>query len=178
LTIDQFPHLEELFGRRGACGGCWCMAWRVAPSQWKSVRGEPNKTALKRLVRKGPAPGVIAFDRTEPVAWCAVAPRTAYSYLGRSRVLAAVDDVPVWSISCLFVERSHRRLGLSTELISAAARLARSLGGTVVEGYPVDPGQRTWPDAFAWTGLVSSFRHAGFREVARRSPRRPIMRFG
>src|SRR5262249_49234892 len=24
-----WPALEELFGENGACGGCWCMVWRV-----------------------------------------------------------------------------------------------------------------------------------------------------
>jgi hypothetical protein len=32
-------------------------------------------------------------------------------------------------------------------------------------------------DAFAWNGLAAAFRKAGFREVARRSPTRPIMRW-
>ena len=47
----------------------------------------------------------------------------------------------------------------------------------IVEGYPVDPKQGKMPDAFAWTGLASSFKAAGFVEVARRSPTRPIMRY-
>ena len=32
------------------------------------------------------------------------------------------------------------------------------------------------PDSFVWTGLPSAFERAGFVEVARRSPARPIMR--
>jgi hypothetical protein len=33
------------------------------------------------------------------------------------------------------------------------------------------------PDAFAWTGISAAFQSAGFKEVARRSETRPIMRF-
>jgi hypothetical protein len=32
------------------------------------------------------------------------------------------------------------------------------------------------PDALAWTGFERVFRKAGFNEVARRAPTRPIMR--
>ena len=176
LTIDRFPDLEALFGPNGACGGCWCMAWRVAPSKWPSVKGAANRTALRRLVNAGPPPGVIAYDKAIPVGWCAVAPRQDYSFLERSRVLKPVDDQPVWSISCLFVRRTHRRTGLSSELIRAAVRLAKKHGAKVVEGYPVSPRKSALPDVFVWTGLPSAFRRAGFREVARRSPSRPIMR--
>jgi GNAT superfamily N-acetyltransferase len=152
------------------------MAWRVAPSQWASEKGSPNKAALRRIVRAGPPPGVIAYDGTTPVGWCAVAPRQNYPFLARSRVLKPVDDQPVWSISCLFITKSHRRSGFSSELIKAAVKLARKHGATIVEGYPVKPGRGTIADAFAWTGLSSSFLEAGFNEVARRSSSRPIMR--
>ena len=177
LTIDHLPDLEELFGPNGACGGCWCMTWRVIPSEWSNAKGAKNKAALKRLVKRGPPPGVIAYDKGMPVGWCAVAPRQDYSFLARSRVLKPVDDQPVWSISCLFVRRTHRRAGLSTRLIKAAVQLARKHGASVVEGYPIKPGKSALPDVFAWTGLPSSFKRAGFSEVACRSKTRPIMRF-
>ncbi|HKQ62266.1 MAG TPA: GNAT family N-acetyltransferase, partial [Candidatus Polarisedimenticolaceae bacterium] len=90
-------------------------------------------------------------------------------------VLKPVDAAPVWSVSCLFVARAHRRRGISVGLLRAARRHAARHGALLVEGYPVDPRGRA-PDAFVWTGLASAFRQAGFTEVARRSPTRPIMR--
>src|SRR5262249_36673407 len=80
-----------------------------------------------------------------------------------------------WSVTCLFVARPFRRKGVSTQLLRAAAAHAKRQGAAMVEGYPVDPRQNTVPDAFVWTGLVSAFRKAGFREVARRCATRPIM---
>jgi GNAT superfamily N-acetyltransferase len=91
-------------------------------------------------------------------------------------VLKPVDEKPVWSVSCLFVRRDFRRQGISARLIAEAAKFAARQGARIVEGYPVEPRTAKSADAFVWTGLASSFLAAGFREVARRSATRPIMR--
>ena len=175
LTPSRWSDLEVLFRARGACGGCWCMAWRVPRAQWEAQKGLPNKRTLRRLVDAGPPPGVLAYRDGEPVGWCSVAPRERYPVLSRSRVLAPVDDRAVWSITCLFVRKAERRRGVSRQLLRAAVSFARSNGARIVEGYPVEP-SRDQPDPFVWTGLASAFRAAGFHEVARRSATRPIMR--
>src|SRR5829696_449986 len=108
--------------------------------------------------------------------WCAVAPRADYPALARSRVLQPVDDTPVWSVSCLFVHKDHRKKGLSVRMLRAAVEHVKKQGGTVVEGYPIEPKTDEVTPVFAWTGLASAFRAAGFTEVARRSDTRPIMR--
>lgn len=152
------------------------MFWRRPRAQWNAGRGAGNKRALKRLVVSNSTPGVIAYTGGEPVGWCAVAPRAAYVGLANSRILKPVDDRPVWSVSCLFVRRDVRKRGLSARLIEAAARLAARRGARIVEGYPVEVARARTADAFIWTGVASSFVKAGFREVARRSKTRPIMR--
>ena len=111
----------------------------------------------------------------EPAGWCAVAPRDEYVRLANSRVLKPVDEQPVWSITCFFVARAFRRRGLTVALLEAAAKFARKQGAKILEGYPTDP-RKDQPDAIVFTGLASAFRHAGFEEVARRSPSRPILR--
>ncbi len=176
LTPDRWKDLEHLFGERGACGGCWCMAWRLAHKDFAAGKGEGNRRAFRAVVKQGPPPGILAYCGTGPVGWCAVAPRSAYPRLANSRVLAPVDDEPVWSVSCLFVTKGHRRKGLSAELLQAAATLAQSHGAGVVEGYPVDTRGKDQPAPFVWTGLPPAFLKAGFKEVARRSPTRPVMR--
>ncbi len=147
-----------------------------AAHQFHRGKGRGNKAAFQALVADGPAPGVLAFADGQAIGWCAVAPRQVYVRLGRARVLAPVDDAPVWSITCLFVTRPYRRLGVSVRLLKAAAQLARAQGARIVEGYPVEPYSPDMPAAFAWTGLVSAFQQAGFKEVLRRSKTRPIMR--
>jgi GNAT superfamily N-acetyltransferase len=176
VTQERWDDLETLFGARGACGGCWCMYWRLGRKEFHHSKGTGNKRALHRLVSRGKEPGILAYANGRPVGWCALGPRDSFPALGRSRILAPVDKAPVWSAPCLFVARDHRRRGLSVALLKAACRLARKRGATAVEGYPVEPKRGLLPDAFAWTGLASAFRTAGFREVLRRSPTRPIMR--
>ena len=176
LTLDRWPDLEALFGPRGACAGCWCMWWRMARTQWSQQKGEGNRRALRRLVSNGRVPGILAYDHGAPVGWCAIEPRENYPVLERSRSLARVDNRPVWSVTCLFVSRAYRRQGVATALLKAAVKHARRLGASAVEGYPAESRSGRLPDAFAFTGTVPAFRAAGFKEVARRSPTRPIMR--
>ncbi len=175
-TAERWDDLAALFGSRGACGGCWCMFWRLPRQAFDAGKGEKNRRALQAIVRDGGEPGILGYLGGLPVAWCAIAPRAVYPALARSRVLKPVDDAPVWSISCLFVAKAHRRRGLSVAMLRAAVAFAAARGATVVEGYPVEPATGKAPDAFVWTGLAAAFRAAGFREVARRSPTRPIMR--
>lgn len=176
LTPDRWDDLERLFGERGACGGCWCMFWRRPRRVFEGQKGAGNRRAFRRLVACGPPPGILAYVGGDPAGWCALAPREVYATLARSRVLAPVDDLPVWSVTCFFVARPHRRGGLSVSLLRAAVDHARRQGARIVEGYPVEPRKGAMPDAFAWTGLASAFRAAGFRETIRRSATRPIMR--
>lgn len=176
LTPERWSDVVRLFGPRGACAGCWCMAWRLLKSDWERGKGSGNRAAFRRIVAKGPPPGILAYVDGEPIAWCAVAPRAVYVQLARSRVLKPIDDTPVWSVSCLFVARAYRRRGVSVAILRAAGSFAASHGARIVEGYPVEPYSGTMPDVFAWTGTVSSFRAAGYAEVARGSPKRPIMR--
>jgi GNAT superfamily N-acetyltransferase len=176
VTAARWDDLEKLFGPRGACGGCWCMYWRLRRSQYEKQKGPGNKRALKKLVREGRVPGLLAYAGKEPIGWVSLAPREEFPVLENSRVAARVDNRPVWSVVCLFISREHRNRGVSIALLRAAADYARKKGARIVEGYPVEPKQDPMPDVFAYTGLASAFRRAGYREVARRSPTRPVMR--
>jgi GNAT superfamily N-acetyltransferase len=176
-TPSRWADIEELFGERGACGGCWCMFWRVSRKEFEVGKGAGNKRALKSIVTTGGKPGILAYIGKEPIGWCAIARREDYLALERSRILKPVDDQPVWSISCLFVKKSCRRKGISAQLLRAAVDFAATQGAKVVEGYPVDPTVEKMPDPFLWHGVSSAFKAAGFSEVVRRSTSRPIMRF-
>lgn len=176
LTPERWADLEKLFGKHGACGGCWCMWWRLTRSRFLQCKGEGNRRALKAIVDSGEIPGILAFSVAQPAGWCAVAPRQCYPTLERSRVLKRVDDEPVWSVVCFFTAKPFRGKGVSVELLKAAVDFVRGRGGKIVEGYPVEPKKRRMPDPFVYTGLVSAFRKAGFVEVLRRSETRPIMR--
>lgn len=177
LTPDRWADFEALFGERGACGGCWCTVWRRPRPEYIRGKGDGNRRFMLTVVDSGPPPGILGYVKGEAIGWCAVAPRADYPALVRSRILKPVDDMPVWSISCLFVRKDHRRKGVSVQLLRAAVEHVKRQGGRVVEGYPVEPKTLNVPAVFAWTGLASAFQAAGFAECARRSETRPIMRY-
>jgi len=177
LTPDRWADLEQLFGSRGACGGCWCMWPRSTRADFERNKGAANRRAFKRIVATDAPPGLLAYADGAPVGWCALAPRETYVRLERSRILKPVDDQPVWSVICFFVARPFRRHGLSVQLLEAAVAHAKKHGARIVEGYPTDSKSSRSPDVFVWTGLAATFRAAGFGEVVRRSASRPVMRY-
>jgi len=152
------------------------MAWRLRNSEFQEKKGLRNKHGLRAIVEAGMPSGVLAYAGKTPVGWCAIAPRQDYVRLESSRVLSPVDERPVWSVSCFYVARDRRRTGISVRLLESAVQYACRRGAKIVEGYPLDI-PKPQPDVFVWTGLASAFRKAGFHEVARRSPTRPIMRY-
>ena len=177
LIPERWADFEKLFGERGACGGCWCMWWRLKNKDFEAHKGEDNRAMMKELVNSGVTPGILAYDGDNPVGWCSVAPREEFIRLQNSRILKPVDDKPVWSVVCLFVKKENRRKGVSTALLRAAVDFVREQGGDIIEGYALEPKEGKMSDAFAFHGLATAYRKAGFDEVARRSETRPIMRY-
>lgn len=153
------------------------MWWRLKRSDFMKQRGERNRAALKAIVESGETPGILAYSKNEPIAWCSVAPREVFPALERSRILKRTDDQPVWSVVCFFVAKQFRHRGVTVSLLKAAQNHVKAQGGNVLEGYPVEPKTGRTPDPFAYTGVASAFRKAGFAEVVRRSETRPIMRY-
>lgn len=176
VTASEWPDMQQLFGPNGADGGCWCMWWRIKRSEFDRNHGERNRRDMEEIIQSGEVPGLLAYLDGKPIGWCSVAPREAFPVLDRSRVLKRVDDRPVWSIVCFFVARPYRRRGVTRALIDAAVDYARGRGASIVEAYPVDAKTGKVNAAEAFTGLLDTFLKAGFREVARRSRRRAIVR--
>ncbi|HEY8888789.1 MAG TPA: GNAT family N-acetyltransferase [Clostridium sp.] len=177
LDITRWKDFETLFGERGACGGCWCMSWRLRKSEFEKQKGTMNKEAMKRLVEQNESIGVLAYIGRDVIGWCAVAPREVYLRLEKSRVLKRIDDEPVWSISCLFITKAYRRKGISALLIKGAINYCKTNGATIIEAYPVVPYSSKVPDAFMWKGMPTTFEKVGFVVAERRSNSKPIMRY-
>src|SRR5262245_11715229 len=174
LTADRWPALADLFGRGGACNGCWCMYWRIGSEYHKRPR-ERNRNAFRAIVKHGPPPGLLAFDGERAVGWCQLTPRDDLCWLNRAPFFERVDDAPVWSISCFYVRRGYRKQGVMSALIAAALKLAWRARAPAVEAYPVDT-TRAGSTSNVFTGTMSAFTRAGFKAVARRVPSRPVMR--
>jgi GNAT superfamily N-acetyltransferase len=174
LTPDLWPALEDLFGKHGACNGCWCMYWRIGSAYSKRPR-EQNKAALREVVRRGPPPGLLAFDGDVAVGWCQLTPRSDLPHLDRARFTKPVDEALVWSLSCFYVRRGYRKQGVTSALIAAAVKAAKRAGAPALEAYPVEADETKSASAF-YTGAASTFARAGFRTIARHAPHRPVMR--
>lgn len=153
------------------------MYWRQPGREhWRNA-GHGNKRALKAIVDARRVPGLLAYIEGHPVGWCAVAPREEYGRISRSPTLGPIDDKPAWSVVCFYVDRKYRRKGVSQVLLQAAVDHAAKHGARLVEGYPVDPRDGRLPGGDAYTGVVRMFLEAGFKEAARRTRNRPIMRY-
>jgi GNAT superfamily N-acetyltransferase len=149
------------------------MYFRIGAAYHKRDR-ELNRKDFCEIVRTGPPPGLLAFDCDLSVGWCQITPRAALPWLDHTWRLRRIDDVPVWSITCFYIRIGYRRWGISAALIRAAVEMARRAKAPAVEAYPLDG--EVSPSSTS-TGYASSFARAGFREVARHSPERPILRF-
>lgn len=171
---NEWPALEDLFGRAGASNGCWCMYWRLGPRYRERPRAE-NKQDRRELASSETAPGLLAFDGDVAVGWCELAPRADLKWLAQSRYSRPVDDLPVWSIPCFYIRRTHRGRGVTGALIEAAVQAVAAAGAPALEAYPVDtatPGHT----GNLFPGIASTFTRHGFVVVARPRPDRPIMR--
>ncbi len=177
VTKDRWKDFERLFGPHGACAGCWCMWWRQSRAEFSENHYAGNKRAMKKIILAGQEPGILVYASGTPIGWCAIGPREAYPSLERSKVLQRIDDLPVWSVTCFYVMRGQRRQGLTGQLLKAAILFAQKRGAKVIEAYPIDSGGKQKNTVSVFTGLVSTFTEAGFVEVTRRSPARPILRY-
>jgi len=177
-TPERWPDVQAIFRSKGCsvARGCWCMFYRRSGTALGGVsRAKANRAALKALVDAGRTPGLIAYRGKAPVGWVSLAPREELAKLERSPVMKPVDDKPVWSIVCFVVPSEYRGQGVARALLQGAIAYAGKKGATLIEAYPVDKADRSKDDAM-WFGAKSMYDHAGFKEVARRKPTRPVVR--
>jgi GNAT superfamily N-acetyltransferase len=180
-TPARWPDVEAVFGARGCslARGCWCMYYRHSgappPLPAGTTRAAVHRAELKALVDGERVPGLLGYRGDEPVGWVSLAPREEFAKLRRSPIMKAVDDRQVWSLICFVVPSAHRGQGVARTLLDGAIAWAKQQGATVLEAYPVDKSARSQDDTM-WFGSKSMYDDAGFAEVARRKPHRPVVR--
>ncbi len=173
VTAERLPDLARFSEAHGTFRYCSCMRWRLTSAEYQRSTKESRVAALDRLIREGTPVGVLAYLDGEPVGWCSVAPRETYAGLERYKALGRVDDAAVWSVACFFIDRRVRGHGVTRGLLRAAVEYARSCGATVVEGYPVEPGERL----YTYMGSPATFASAGFHDVTPPGRSRRIVRY-
>ena len=177
VTDDRWDDLERLFGPEGAFKGCWCAFWRLRHKDFQAADSAERKRLLQDSVEAcDPPPGLLAYHDDEPVAWVSVEPRSRFAAFEHARVYTAVDDEPVWTISCFYLDEAVRGQGLTTDLLEAVKVHVRRHCGDAVEGYPEDPEDLGGSDTPGYMGLIPAFERAGFAEIAELSNGRPVFR--
>jgi GNAT superfamily N-acetyltransferase len=170
LTPERWGDLETLFGDNGAVGGCWCMWWRMNGREYDANKGENNREAMKSIVESGNISGLLAYHEDRAVGWVSTAPREEFAarFNNRSPMFKPIDDLPVWSIVCYFIDKEYRHSGVATALLEAAVNFAKANGAHIVEAYPKETAPPKMTDNFLYTGTVAMYRAAGFVEAAKR----------
>lgn len=173
VNPETIGYFQSLMARKG----CWCIYWRVKSEEFHSMTKESRKDRMENIIRSGTVPGILAYVDGMPAGWCSVAPRKTLPGLSESRVLAAVDEEPVWSVVCFYLDRRYRGRGLTSGLLRQAVKYSAKNGARIVEAYPLDVEGTYRYTSAAYTGFLSTFIKAGFVEVERRSGKRPIVRY-
>ncbi len=184
LTPERFPDLATLFEQGGDPKWCWCTWFRFRGRDFKNSTGAQNRAdfeAATAALAPQRAPGLVAYEGGVAVGWTSLGPREDFDRLMHARVLAPVDDTPVWSIVCFVVGRASRSKGVGRALLAAAIDYARHHGATTLEAYPVDTQARHITSANAAGGTLSMFERAGFevvtwRQANAKTTPRPIVR--
>jgi len=185
-TADRWGDVVTVFGRRGEDPSwCWCQLFlRPHPPEPSASGARPdNRGALhQELTHAAVPPGLIAYADGHPAGWSRVGPRGAFPGVRGNRALAKLlshDDAGAWWVTCFVVDSRHRRSGVGAALLRAAVGFARDHDATAVEGHPVDVAAlkaARVAGSGLFTGTMAMFTAAGFVEVGRTYPTRPVMK--
>ena len=185
LTLSRWDDIATVFGRRGNDPAWdWCRRFLQPPPEQADLPPDrrDNRAAFHSEVADAAVPlGVIAYLGDQPVGWTRVGRRDGFAGVRGNRALARVldPDPDAWWITCFAVVRRARGNGVGTSLLGAAVEFAAAHGARSVEGHPVDvmalKTGRASPSA-VFTGTLAMFLAAGFTEIGRTYPSRPVMR--
>ena len=182
-TVERWSDLVTVFGTRGDPSWCWCQFFLTTGNRYRDS-AERNRADLEAQVREAKVPpGLLAYRNGEPIGWLQLGPRTSYPRVTGQAALAKIvgdrdAEERVWRTTCLVVRVGHRRQGVAGALLAAGVKYAAEHGASVLEGHPVDVSARPGRSAGAvlYHGTLSMFTHAGFVEIGRTTPTRPVMR--
>ena len=175
LTPDSWDPFAGLCERHnGVFGGCWCTWFQTMPSE-KTYTAERNRELKERLVREGRAHAALVFDGEAAVAWCEYGSCAELPNIyHRKQYDAEADLYPDYRITCLFVDKRHRRHGVSVVALHGALDLIAQAGGGVVEGYPHDTQGKK--QSVLYNGTRRMFEDAGFELVRTKGQKNTVMR--
>ena len=168
LSPETWPAFEALIQRHnGIFGGCWC-TWFHDGHPSCVGRGETfegNRAIKKRLVDEGVARAALVMDGDEAIAWAEFgAPAQLPTIHHRKEYDATSVAEPDYRITCVFVDKRHRRQGVTELAITGALDLIAQAGGGTVESYPHDLTEQTkkMSSSFLYNGTRRLYERLGF----------------
>lgn len=182
LTPDLWPSFEDLFGKQGACYGCWCTYFRLPPAARKANDSSRKKGIIRERIEIGPPPGLLAFEDGQAVGWMQIGPRAdvpEWNNAGRGSAPIEPGDAAdpaMWAISCFFLRRTARGKGLTHALVQEGLAFARENRARIVEACPIDHSKGSHSVGL-FVGSTRVFEKAGFSRLVERKAGRPLMRY-
>jgi GNAT superfamily N-acetyltransferase len=176
-----WPQFEALFGPGGACYGCWCTGFRLAPKLRTEYTGEEKREMMRKRVETGPPPGLLALRGDVAIGWMQIGPRAdvpEWNNPGRSSTPlddGHADDSGIWAVSCFFFASKERGKGLSHHILQAGIEHARSNRARFLEASPMDRAKQS-KSIGLFVGSTRVFERAGFKTMTTRKEGRPLMR--
>jgi hypothetical protein len=175
LRRETWPDFERVVEKHnGVWGGCWCTAFHLNRSEEKQWTGK-HRALKEKLVRASRSHEALVYDGTDIVGWCQFGPPVELP--GRMSGYGKLDEAPPdWRITCFFVDRDHRKEGVSKVALQGALRMIASKGGGTVDGYPIDTRGKPYSSSFLWGGTHSMFTEFGFRPLGALGTSKWVMR--
>ena len=161
-TWDAFAGLAER--HNGVWGGCWCTWFHLYPDPTEERRELGHREFKRRLVVAGRAHAALVMDGDDAVAWAQYGTVDELQNIHhRKQWEKELVQRPDFRITCLFVDRRHRRSGMASVAVRGALGLIAQAGGGLVESYPHDlpPGKRT-SASFLYNATRTMYEQLGF----------------
>lgn len=181
LTPDRWNDFVALFETDSICRNCWCIHHRLPVAAIKDATKSDRKAMMRKIVKAGPPPGLLAYRDGEAVAWLALTPRPSTPDWNTGRKASAAfapedaEDPGTWAASCFFVRKDARGEGMTAALLKAGVQWAKREGARQIDACPMAHDEKRSPIGL-FVGPKHVFDRAGFKTLIERKEGRPLMR--
>lgn len=160
ISPERWNDFVSLMKTDAECLECFCLNHRERSG---CPTGSSAQLKMKALSDLGKFHGLLAYEDSECIGWIAVDPMEGL--IGHDCQPSAKDRE--WAIHCVFVKEGFRGLGISTQLVQAAIKYAKSRGASVISAFPIPDENRTrFPSHEAeFSGRFSTFVKFGFKPI-------------
>ena len=178
VTSDLLDDVAKLFGTDQITNDCWCMWFIIPVKEFHEAGSAGNRAKFCQLVASSDLPvGLLAYQDSDPVGWCAVGPRMRYVRAVKTPTYRGGEDGDgdIWLVPCFFVRKDARGHEISRRLLEAAVELAKENGATAIDGFPFSGSKRRSGGAVE-VGFEPVFSACGFKIIRTPSSSRVVMR--